>query len=225
MNRRGFGSLAIMLTVVTALVIAVFWYYEAHQSIPSQPPNNIGQSGSTSTSALNTESSSVITTSTTGTPISLTSASTTTSTVSAASTSSWRTYVDPQDGFSFQYPSDWPLESSTVDQIDFNTSSLGLSDIFVYHKGPNQSLVDFWRGETSSTWIIASATSMTVGGYMALNVEEKDIPGYQSESGGWSDLLLTKDNRLVVDFSPSPLDALVQDGDTIPETILNSFRF
>jgi hypothetical protein len=66
---------------------------------------------------------------------------------------------------------------------------------------------------------------MTVNGYPAIYIVGEEPPGGGGDQEGTSDLLVVDNSTLVVDFFPSPFDALSDNSDPIPETILNSLRF
>jgi hypothetical protein len=218
MNQKGFSPIIILLIVAGVLVVGWIWYYKEQESMPAQTQSNSDQSVSASTNSLKAESSSVEPAATTGAPTSSGPASITTNTVSPAPTSSWLTYTDPQDGFSFQYPPDYQIDSSTYKNI-LLLPSLGIR---IYHKTSNQSILNFWSSATD--FIVLSSTPMTVGGYPALYIVGEESPG-DGDQVGTSDLLVVNNNTLIVDFFPSPFDALSWDNDPIPEAILNSLRF
>ena len=219
MNQKGFSPIIILLVAAAILIVGGVWYYEARQFIPSQTQNYIGESGSIPTGTLDAGSSSVTTASTTSTPPLPNAASTTTSLVSAVSTSSWLTYTDPQDRFSFQYPPDYQIDTSTYKNI-LLLNSFGIR---IYHKPSSQSILDFWTSVNDS--IVLSSTPMTVNGYPAIYIVGEEPPGGGGDQEGTSDLLVVDNSTLVVDFFPSPFDALSDNSDPIPETILNSLRF
>lgn len=226
MPNKGFFVIVTFMTLVVAISIGVA--REVLHVRQSTNPSPIVTATETST----VQRSGISLTANTGTSRLTSSFSSSSTNIIATGTSSsedeqypgWRLYLDPQNRFSFSYPPDWQLDTSTPNQILFNTSFPGLGFIDLYDKGESQNLIDFWRSEISSTWILVTSTPIKLGPYRALNVEENVIPGTQSESASWSDLLLTNEKGLVADFSPSPLD-MEKEGDSVPYTILISFRF
>lgn len=204
MNQKGFAPVIVLLLVAGILVAGAIWYYVTPQSVSSQPASNL----------------------TIGSGMSLMEASTTTSTVPVVSTSSWLTYKDPQDRFSFQYPPACELNNSTyegIEIISFYTCSVDGLAIDIYHKHSDQSVLDFWKGTTGL--IVLSSTPMTIRGYPALQVEDQMAPFTEGDQAATSELLIMKDNTLIVGLAPSPFDALAHDSDPIPKAILNTLRF
>jgi hypothetical protein len=215
MNQKGFTPIAILLIVAGILAVGGIWYYEMHQSILAQTEDN----GSSSASALNPEPSSGELAATTAAPISVGLASSTTSAVSPTPTSTWLTYNDLKDGFSFQFPSDYKIDNGSYENI-LLLPSLGIR---IYHKRSDQSILDFWSSATD--FMVLTSTPMTVNGYPALYIVGEEPSGGGGDQVGTSDLLVVDNNTLIVDFFPSPFDALSNDNNPIPEAILNSLRF
>jgi hypothetical protein len=139
-----------------------------------------------------------------------------------ASTSGWATYTNSQYGFSFQYPAEWPIVTSTAGQVSFNldVSQTGLFSIGWKQKVTTQSLLGWFELNYPGA-VVTTSTPMTINGYSALEVYY-DYPDTEGDASPV--LLVTKDNTLVVDFYPAPLETL-EALDPIPEAILNSLRF
>jgi len=184
MNHKGFAANIILLIGAGILIVGGLWYYEGHRSVRSQTPHDVEQSGSTSTNVANSESSSITAASTFDARVSLSTAVTTTGIVSAPSTSSWLKYDDPQDGFSFQYPPDCLLDTSTYSNAEeevivpqgttADACSIDLLAIRIYHKSASQPLFDYWRTATNLT--VISSTNLMVSGYAAIIIEGREPP-------------------------------------------------
>src|SRR6266496_1588026 len=226
MNRKGFSLIIVLLVVGVVLIGGAMWYYEAHlSSSPQSVPNPASTADlANTTSVLNMQSPTVISTSVTSSGMSLTEATRTTRTVPAVSTSGWLTYADAQDGFSFQYPSDCALSTSTYDEIGiiifYNCHAEGLV-IDLYHNHSDQSVLDFWRSTTGL--VVVSSTPMTVHGYSALQIQDQMAPFAEGDQVATS-YLLVMNNALIVGFAPSPFDTLTDNNDPIPKAILNTLR-
>ncbi len=221
MGRHGFATLAIILCILAAAVVVCgIWWSTQNFHTRKIAGENVPSSTSPANVVLLASSSSAVS------DISATSSDT---------TSSWLTYTDPQNGFSFQYPQDCQVNTSTYSSSETEvivlkgttpqTCSMGLLAILIYHKAKSESLLDYWRSVTDLA--VLSSSTTTVNGYPALSIEGLEPPPQsgEGEQVDTSDLLLTKDNIIFVDFAPSPFDTVAQNGDLVPEQILDSFKF
>lgn len=209
MNKKGFATFGTVAVVLVLIIAGGIWYYETHigniASAPTPPCCKTISNQTTTQSTTATNSSNV-------------------AVPPPSQPSGSATYTNPQYGFSFSYPTAWSLtiDSSTPNEVTFNTNATQLYSITWYQKNPQQSLLAWYKAQLASSGdgTVYSSTSSIINGYNGLDVYYLYPPGTMSEGNGQYDFLLSN-NRTVLDFFWSPY--YFQDQGA--EAVVDSVRF
>lgn len=204
------SSLLLTIGIVAAAIFLVIF-----AGLMSQRAG-IRSSGPQSISVAPTQTS-TIAVSTTTAESSSTHFNQATNMVSAVTASTWETYADRAEGFSFRYPRDCALEASTFEQgASTSTGELGslwvgpcspgsftVMQVRVYEK-PVEHLSKFLE---NAGFVTESSTTTSVNGYLVSSIEWQGFPSSgDSGDGEWAQLsdLLIIGSTTILDFDPSP---------------------